>query len=73
MRNNDYTHGGSAGKNLILLFRALANIVAFAAMWYGTATLESGVVSVICAFGGAALSAVLIYLNLISPFIHRAK
>ena len=31
-RSNEFTHGGSVGKNLVLLLRALLNLISFAAL-----------------------------------------
>lgn len=67
-----YNHGGGAGKNIVLLLRAFVNIIAFGALWFGIA--KSGTdISLVCTITGGILLAVCVWVNLISPFIHRVK
>lgn len=72
MAKQGYTHGGSAGKNLVLLIRAIINIIAFGVLWYGIANSGSDI-ALVCVIAGGILLAGCIWLNLISPFIHRVK
>ncbi len=74
-RNNEYTHGGSAGKNIYLLLRSLLNIVAFAALFFGLSPMakEMGAVSTVITIAGAVLLVVCLWINLIAPYIHRKK
>ena len=74
-RSNEYTHGGSAGKNIYLLLRALLNIVAFAALFFGLSPMASslGTAATIITIAGALLLVLCLWINLIAPFIHRKK
>lgn len=80
-RSNEFTHGGSNSKNLGLLLRALANIIAFALMWFGLlfwiggCTLISlpAAIPVVLTIVGAALTVLLLIANLFGPFAHRVK
>lgn len=74
-RSNEYTHGGSAGKNIYLLLRALLNIVAFAALFFGLSPMASalGAIATIITIAGAVLLVLCLWINLISPYIHRKK
>ena len=62
-RSNEYTHGGSAGKNVGLLLRALLNLIAFGAFWLGLLGMTTDAVTVpapplalALTLGGGALS-----------------
>lgn len=80
-RSNEFTHGGSVGKNLVLLLRALLNLISFAALWFGLSqwgadTVLFGLpafVPTLCTFGGAGLCVLCLIVNLIGPFAHRVK
>ena len=74
VKSKEYTHGGSAGKNIWLLLRAILNLVAFAALWGGFARMESGTAfSFICLVAGGAGTVFCLFVNLIFPFLHRVK
>lgn len=74
MKSKEYTHGGSAGKNIWLLFRAVLNLIAFAALWFGLAQMESGsALSFICLVAGGAGTVFCLFVNLIFPFLHQVK
>ena len=74
MKSKNYTHGGSAGKNIWLLLRAIFNLFAFAALWVGLAQMESGTAfSFICLVAGGAGVMICLFVNLIFPFLHRVK
>ena len=74
-RSNEYTHGGSAGKNIYLLLRAILNIVAFAALFFGLSPMaaELGTFATVLTIAGAVLLVVCLWINLIAPVIHRKK
>jgi hypothetical protein len=74
-RSNEYTHGGSAGKNIYLLLRALLNIVAFAALFFGLSPMAQKLDSLatVITIAGAVLLVICLWINLIAPFIHRKK
>jgi hypothetical protein len=74
-RSNEYTHGGSAGKNIYLLLRALLNIVAFAALFFGLSPMAQKLDSLatVVTIAGAVLLVICLWINLIAPFIHRKK
>ncbi len=74
-RSNEYTHGGSAGKNIYLLFRALLNIVAFGALFFGLSPMsaELGTLAIVITIAGGVLLVICLWVNLIAPFIHRKK
>ena len=73
-KSGGFTHGGSVWKNLALLFRALANILAFGALWYGLVRMaDEPMLGTICAAAGGVLCVLLLAANLILPFIHRVK
>lgn len=67
-RNNEYTHGGSVGKNFVLLFRSLFNIASFAVLIWGIT-----MISLPLSTAGAALTAVCLWANLIHPMIVRKR
>lgn len=67
-KSNEYTHGGSVGKNLMLLLRSLLNIVAFGLLVW---SIPAG--SMPASLGGAALSAVCLWVNLIQPMLVRKR
>lgn len=79
--SNEYTHGGSAGKNVGFLFRAILNTVSFAFLWFCVylvtapnpfILLSSTITTVL--FGVACgLLVLLLCINLFGPFIHRKK
>ena len=80
-KSGQFTHGGSNGKNLSLLMRALGNIIAYALLWFGLATwlpesplitLPTGI-PMCCTIVGAALTVLLLVANLFSPYSHRVK
>ena len=66
MSRSEYTHGGSFLKNLLLLLRALVNILAFAGAGYGYVNGDTVVIII-----AAALMVVLICSNLVVPYIRR--
>ncbi|MBQ9747423.1 MAG: hypothetical protein IJV98_01425 [Clostridia bacterium] len=74
-RSNEYTHGGSAGKNIYLLLRAILNTVAFAAFFFGIYMILTapGTLATVIAAGGAVLLIACLWFNLIAPYIHRKK
>ena len=74
-RSNEYTHGGSAGKNIYLLLRALLNIVAFAALFFGLSPMAQslGSLATVVTIAGGVLLVLCLWINLIAPFIHRKK
>ncbi len=74
-RSNEYTHGGSAGKNIYLLLRALLNLIAFGALFFGLSPMAAalGAMQTVVTIAGAALLVLCLWLNLIGPFIHRKK
>lgn len=80
-RSNEFTHGGSVGKNLGLLLRAIANVIAFALLFFGISQLGAAAVlfglpsslPLICTILGGVLTALFLYLNLFAPFAHRVK
>ncbi len=74
-RSNEYTHGGSAGKNIYLLLRALLNLIAFGALFFGLSPVAAplGTVQTVIIIAGAVLLVLCLWLNLIGPFIHRKK
>ncbi len=73
-RSNEYTHGGSAGKNIYLLLRALLNIVAFGALFFGLSMTEKlGSIATVITIAGGVLLVICLWVNLIAPFIHRKK
>ncbi len=74
-RSNEYTHGGSAGKNIWLLLRAVLNIVAFGALFFGLSPIAAklGTTATLIAIAGAVLLVICLWVNLIAPFIHRKK
>ena len=74
-RSNEYTHGGSAGKNIYLLLRAILNTLAFAAFFVGIymiLTTPGTLATVVTVAGGLFLIACL-WFNLIAPYVHRKK
>ena len=75
-QNSGYTHGGNPAKNAVLLLRALFNLVGFALLWIGLGTWETpgdfATVPVL-AIVGAVICAIGLVVNLIGPFLHRAK
>lgn len=74
-RSNEYTHGGSAGKNIYLLLRALLNVIAFAALFFGLSPMAAdlGSIATIITIAGAVLLVLCLWINLIAPFIHRKR
>ena len=73
-RSNGFTHGGSVWKNLVFLFRALANILAFSALWYGLIRMaDEPMLGTICAVTGGVLCVILLVANLVLPFTRRVK
>lgn len=83
-RSNEFTHGGSVGKNLVLLLRALLNIVSFTLFGYGAAMFgtanpdnilffNSMLVPNFCLVGGAIMCIFCAVVNLFIPFAHRVK
>lgn len=78
-RSNDFTHGGSVGKNLVLLLRALLNIFSFGVFGYGASQFAlptEGFVfglNELCFYGGAVLCLFCLVVNLFAPFAHRGK
>ncbi len=75
-RSNEYTHGGSAGKNMYLLLRALLNIIAFGALFFGLSPMAEklgGNIALIITIAGAVLLGICFWSNLAAPFIHRKK
>lgn len=80
-RSNEFTHGGSVGKNLWLLLRALVNVIAFAALWFGLSQLGAEKVMfglpdflpLVLTIAGGVLTVFFLYVNLFAPFAHRKK
>ena len=74
MKSSEYTHGGSAGKNLGLLLRALFNLIAFAALWVGI-WMERNDMALALSFliGGGALCVIGLIWNLIGPIVHAKR
>ncbi len=74
-RSNEYTHGGSAGKNIYLLLRAILNLITFGALFFGLSPMGAGLgtLSTVITIGGAVLLAICLWINLIAPWIHRKK
>ncbi len=74
-RSNEYTHGGSAGKNIYLLLRAILNTVAFAALFFGIYMIKSnpGTLATVITIAGGVFLVACIWFNLIAPYIHRKK
>lgn len=74
-RSNEYTHGGSAGKNIYLLFRAILNTVAFAAFFFGVYMIltNPGALATVVTVAGGGMLVACIWFNLIAPYIHRKK
>ncbi len=73
-RSNEYTHGGSAGKNIVLLLRALLNIVSYAALFFGLCMMETlGTTAIVITVAGAILSVICLWVNLVTPFVNRKK
>jgi len=70
--NKGYTHGGSAGKNFVLLLRSLVNIAAFAAFWYGV-YFWAEPVGKVCAISGGILLGLCLAWNLLGPLFHSGK
>ena len=73
-RSNEYTHGGSAGKNIGLLLRALLNLIAFGAFWVGLLGMTTDAVAVpapplalMLTLGGGVLCVLLLFVNLLGP------
>lgn len=66
---NEFTHGGSVGKNILLLLRALVNVFAFFLLFYclGTSAAWYYVLA------AAAFAFICLALNLALPFIRRKK
>ncbi|MCQ2436627.1 MAG: hypothetical protein MJ101_06965 [Clostridia bacterium] len=74
MRSNDYTHGGSAGKNLILLLRSLINIAGFTALWFGISQLNVDKdIGTICTVAGGIITCFGLWFNLITPIIRKKR
>ena len=71
-RNNEYTHGGSAAKNLGLLLRALLNLLSFGALWFALLTPAFAYRTPVL-IGGAVLCAICFVLNLLEPMLHATK
>lgn len=80
-RSGEFTHGGSDGKNLVLLLRAIPNIIAYALTWFGLGTwlpadplvsLPEGI-PMCCTIIGAVFTVFLLVVNLITPYTHRVK
>lgn len=80
-RSHEFTHGGSVGKNLGLLFRSILNILAFGVLWAGLLQLASNEVlfgspedtPMICTIVGGGATVLLLFVNLFLPWAHRAK
>lgn len=75
-RNGEYTHGGSAGKNMKLLSRALADIAAFAATWVGLWMLCSGKgnrIGLPLTLVGAVVLGICLWTNLIVPMARKNR
>ncbi len=80
-RSNEFTHGGSVGKNLALLLRALLNSISFALLWFGMSQWGTAaplfklpsLVAPVCTLSGAALTVLCLVLNLIVPLSRRVK
>ena len=80
-KSGQFTHGGSNGKNMTLLLRALLNIISYALLWFGLAAWlpESPLIALpspvpaVCTIAGAALTIVLLVLNLFKPYAVRVK
>ena len=70
-----HSKGKFAGKNIYLFLRAILNIVAFAALFFGLSPMaaELGTFATVLTIAGAMLLVVCLWINLIAPFIHRKK
>ena len=68
-RSNDFTHGGSVGKNLVLLLRAIVNVIAFFALGY---CIANGI-NIAVTLSSATLLVLCVWFNLVYPWIHRKK
>lgn len=68
-RDNNFTHGGSVGKNLWLLLRALLNVGAFFLLVFSIGKKAEWYYIV----ASAALLLICIGLNLLIPLVRRKK
>lgn len=74
MKNKEYTHGGSAGKNLGLLLRALFNLIAFAALWAGIWMAGNDMpLALPLIIGGGVLCVIGVIWNFIGPIAHAKR
>ncbi|MBQ3927598.1 MAG: hypothetical protein II710_03025 [Clostridia bacterium] len=70
----NYTHGGSAGKNMALLLRALFNLAGIVLLCIGCVEWNFGASPMpVIGWIGLGISAVGLIVNLILPFLHRTK
>ncbi len=73
-RSNEYTHGGSAGKNIVLLLRALLNIVSYIALFFGHYMMETlGTTAIVITIAATVLFVICLWVNLVTPFVNRKK
>ena len=80
-RSNEFTHGGSVGKNVALMLRAILNILAYGVMWFGimlwigsfTLFTIPSPIPLIMTIAGAVCVVILLVVNLFGPFAHRVK
>lgn len=80
-RSNEFTHGGSVGKNIALMLRAILNILSYAVLWFGISQLGAEAVifglptflPLLCTIAGGALCVLFLYVNLFLPYAHRVK
>ena len=68
-RNNNFTHGGSVGKNIGLLLRALCNVFAFFLLFFSLGKKAEWYYIV----ASAALCFILLGVNLLIPLARRKK
>ena len=74
MKNGGSTHGGSIGKSFGLLFRALFNILAFTALWFGVwLARNGGSHAVPWIVGGGILCLIGLVWNFFGPIVHTKR
>ncbi|MBR6409863.1 MAG: hypothetical protein IKS35_00545 [Clostridia bacterium] len=74
-QKSGYTHGGSAGKNFALLFRAVFNLIGVGLLGFGLSMWENPgdfASFPVPAIVGAAVCGIGLVINLIGPFLHRS-
>lgn len=81
MSKATFTHGGSVGKNLWLLIRALMNLASFSLLWFGIAQWNAEEVLFrlahpvpeICACVGGGLCLLCVVFQLVGPLVNRSN